>query len=357
MREELLNKIKRLRKQLHQCAEISGQEVKTKETLIRFLKEFTNFEINPCGRGFYVACRSEGRKNRGIVLRADYDALARPDGTAAHLCGHDGHAAVLCGVAMILEEQKPDRDVFLLFQPAEETGEGAFPCTEIFQKESIEEIYGMHNLPGFSKGQVYIKEGTFACGSEGLILSFQGAAAHAAYPEYGISPALAVGKFLCALPEISNQKFYESMTLCTVIGVSMGEKAFGAAAADAQVWLTLRAEKNKDLENLKEKVVHYARNVAKEENLKFKIKEQDVFPATENNEECVKKVLQCCNGQSLKEPMRWSEDFGHYLKRCKGVFFGIGAGEDCPALHTQFYEYPDCILRQSIEAFCRLIFE
>ena len=42
--------------------------------------------------------------------------------------------------------------------------------------------------------------------------------------------------------------------------------------------------------------------------------------------------------QLLKEPLRWSEDFGHYAKKARGFFFGIGDGEYYPALHTQGYE-------------------
>ena len=53
--------------------------------------------------------------------------------------------------------------------------------------------------------------------------------------------------------------------------------------------------------------------------------------------------------------MRWSEDFGHYLMKCKGAFFGIGAGEDHAALHTIHYEYPDELLERTAEAFLRLI--
>lgn len=82
------------------------------------------------------------------------------------------------------------RNVFLLFQPAEETGAGAAPCCELFEKESVAEIYGAHNLPGFPEGEIYTRPGTFACASRGVTLRFQGAPTHAAYPENGKNPAL-----------------------------------------------------------------------------------------------------------------------------------------------------------------------
>lgn len=139
-------------------------------------------------------------------------------------------------MALALEGRTLHRNVFLLFQPAEETGAGAYPCCELFEKEQIGEIYGAHNLPGFPAGAVYTRPGTFACASRGVTLRFSGAPTHAAYPENGRNPALAVGKLLCALPELASPAHFTGMTLCTVIGAELGEKAFGAACAQAEIW-------------------------------------------------------------------------------------------------------------------------
>ena len=350
-----LERIIQLRRALHACPEISGKETETKALLIDFLKSHTTMEIHPCGDGFYAAHREISPTKPAIALRADYDALAMPDGTASHLCGHDGHAAALCGAAILAEGRKFDRNIFFLFQPAEETGEGAERCIQLFQQESVDEIYGAHNLPGVPLGLVTTRPGTFACASRGLTLHFLGKPAHAAYPEHGLSPSLAVGKLLCKLPALSDPSRYTGMTLCTVIGLEMGEKAFGAAAAGAEVWLTLRAEHDRDLESLQREILHLAQALASESTLVFSWENQDVFPATENTPQCAQKVLALCQGEHLQSPMRWSEDFGHYLKLCSGAFFGIGTGENHPALHTEHYEYPDQLLKPTIETFITLM--
>ena len=82
---------------------------------------------------------------------------------------------------------------------------------------------------------------------------------------------------------------------------------------------------------------------------------QDVFPATENDPDCAEKLLQLCGGSVLEVPMRWSEDFGHYLYKKKGAFFGIGAGEDYPPLHTEHYEYPDGLLQPTTDVFWKIM--
>lgn len=351
----MMQKITELRHTLHDCAELSGQEFRTKALLMEFLKQNTSLDIHSCGDGFYAAHRERETEKPAIALRADYDALAKPDGTVSHMCGHDGHAAALCGAALMAEGKTFGRNVFFLFQPAEETGEGAAPCCELFEKEQVDEIYGAHNLPGWPLGQVTTRPHTFACASRGVTLRFLGKPTHAAYPENGISPATAVGRLLCEVPALSAPERYSGMTLCTVIGVQMGEKAFGAAAEQAEVWLTLRGEHDADLNKLFDSVLQLSEKLAAECGLAFSYEVQDVFPATENDPTCVEKVLQLCDGVILEVPMRWSEDFGHYLNSKKGAFFGVGAGENYPPLHTEHYEYPDGLLQPTMDVFWKLM--
>ena len=351
----MLKQMIELRHKLHDCAELSGQEVKTKALLMEFLKNETELELHPCGDGFYAAHREEHTSKPAIALRADYDALAKPDGTVSHMCGHDGHAAALCGAALMAQGRRFGRNIFFLFQPAEETGAGAPGCCELFEQEQVDEIYGAHNLPGWPLGQVVTKEHTFACASRGVTLRFIGKPTHAAYPENGVSPATAVGRLLCAVPALSAPEQYSGMTLCTVIGVQMGEKAFGAAAEAAEVWLTLRGEHDADLNKLFDGVLTLSEQLSSEYGLQFSYDVQDVFPATENTPACAEKVLRLCGGAVLAVPMRWSEDFGHYLNEKNGAFFGIGAGENYPPLHTEHYEYPDALLQPTMDAFWKLM--
>lgn len=344
-----------LRKSLHQCAEISGKETNTKAMLMAFLRAHCSLELVDCGSWFYGAHREDTPTAHAIALRADYDGVACPDLGARHLCGHDGHSAVLCAVALAIEGMCLGRNVFLLFQPAEETGEGALICCEIFQREQIGEIYGAHNLPGFPLGQVYTTPDTFACASRGLSIRFQGTPTHAAYPELGISPALALGQLLVALPGLTQQKQDESMTRCTIIGTKMGEKAFGMAPSQGEIWLTLRGGYDAHIQTLETDILEKAKRLAAEHGLTVSWTVHDSFPATCNHPQSAQRVLDLCDGKLLAESMRWSEDFGWYLQRCQGAFFGIGAGESHPPLHTAQYEYPDALLPISANAFLSLL--
>lgn len=354
-RDDAIREATALREALHACPEISGHEVRTRALLMQWLTAHTSMTLHPCGAGFYAAHRESNTHRSAIALRADDDALPLPGGGASHLCGHDGHAAGLCAVALMLEGATLGRNVFLLFQPAEETGQGAQACLSMLEQEHVDEIYGLHNLPGFPLGQITTRRGTFACASRGLSIRLTGRPTHAAYPELGVNPAQAVGELLCALPSLADASRYHGMTLCTPIGTRLGEKAFGSAAADVEIWLTCRSEQDDDLSLLERLIREKAVMLAQMHGLSCAFEVEDPFPATVNDAACADKVLRLCGGVVLPVPMRWSEDFGWYLQRVKGAFFGVGAGECCPGLHTADYEFPDEALPFIIDAWWLLL--
>lgn len=360
MEEKNISLAARLRHELHKIPEPSGAEVKTAGAIKAFLRENTSLEIIDCGSGFYAAHREKDAK-RSIALRADFDALVighdEKSGApiCSHRCGHDGHTAGLCLAALETDGKAFGKNVFFLFQPAEETGHGAENCLEIFSREKVDEIYGLHNLPGFPLGEIFTTLGSFAPASFGMTMKFHGKPSHAAYPADGICPAPAAGRLLAALSGLSAPEKFDGMTLCTVIGADIGGHSFGEMAGEAEVRLTLRGERESEIHLLRDNILSLAGELAKEYRLGFEVSYCDAFPSTENDPVCAKKVLDECGGKLLDEPMRWSEDFGHYLKRCHGAFFGIGAGTEHPPLHTEKYEYPDALLPFAAKAFIELI--
>lgn len=160
-----------LRHTLHQLPEPSGGEAHTLEAIQAFLVAHTTLEILPMD-GWLYAVHREGNGLPGVMLRADMDAVSGADGAAYHGCGHDGHSAGLAAAALTCEGRTFGKNVVFLFQPAEETGKGAKKCLALFERERIDEVYGLHNLPGFPMGQVLVRPGTFACASRGLSLHF-----------------------------------------------------------------------------------------------------------------------------------------------------------------------------------------
>jgi amidohydrolase len=281
----------------------------------------------------------------------------------SHKCGHDGHMTMVAGIASYLDQNPVDKgNVYLIFQPAEETGEGASRINKGLVKLDInlDYLFGLHNLAGYSKGQILTKTGTFAAASRGMVIKLFGKTSHAAEPEYGISPVMAMAEITSKMTVLHMTKPFSDLTLATVVHSELGEIAFGTSPGYGEVRITLRAMKDADMQ----KLIDYAENLvmeqAKKEKLGHEISYTETFPSTENTEEAYEIMKSAgvnagIDFKELEKSLKWSEDFGQYKLQMKTGFFGIGAGEDSPHLHDETYDFPDDILQSGIMMYAGLI--
>lgn len=356
-----IDKIIALRKKLHQIPEASLQETQTKQQLMLFLQKNTDSEIVDRGAWFYAVKRADGEPAKPpIAFRADMDAVCGGDGKPGHYCGHDGHSSILCGVALYLTEKKTlTRDVYLIFQPAEEIGQGAKLCQSLLQEKKIAEVYGLHNIPGYPLNQILVRRQTFACASTGLAIHLQGVSSHAAYPEAGRNPAVTFARLVLALEQCTKE-MQNGFVRMTVIGMDIGSVNYGVSASEGELRLTVRAERQSVFDEYLARIRNLVEQYAKDGGFTYTIKEIERFPATENSDDGVDRVCEATKkiGRGviwLEQPMRWSEDFGYYLQETKGAFFGIGDGEEHAQLHTADYEFPDAIIETGMAMFATLI--
>src|SRR5690606_6747157 len=152
-----------------------------------------------------------------IALRADMDALPMPETTPlphrsvhdgrAHKCGHDGHTAILLGVAARLADRREALrcNVRFLFQPAEEgvRGGGARVMVEQGALDGVREVYGLHNWPGFPKGEVRVTAGPTMARVQEFHVTLRGRGGHASTPEVCRDPISAGAHVVTALGTIA----------------------------------------------------------------------------------------------------------------------------------------------------------
>ena len=161
-----------LRHALHAHPELSNQEEWTRAELMRFLRAHTKLAVIDRGDWFYAVYRAPNPKRR-IAFRADHDALPIEDACdvpyaskipgVGHKCGHDGHSAALAAFAMEIDKEGCSNDIYFIFQPAEETGDGAVKCAPLITEEKIDEVFAFHNWPGYPLGTVCIWYGAVNC--------------------------------------------------------------------------------------------------------------------------------------------------------------------------------------------------
>lgn len=365
MKRENLELAIKLRHELHQNPEPSNHEVWTKKRLIDFLKEHTSLEIVDRGLWFYAIYHA-GDDKPSIAYRADFDAIPMDEGIelpygsknpgVAHKCGHDGHSAALAAFALEIDQNGAEKNIYFLFQHAEETGDGAFQAKVFIKENNIEEIFAYHNMSGEPLRSVNVIEGTSNYASRGMIIKMIGKPSHASQPELGRNPAFAIAKLIDAIPEWTAPGKNRGEVLCTVIQVNIGERAFGISASEGELLLTIRAEFEEELDKLQENFEKLAMEEADKAKLKVSFEYNDVFPVTANHPESNIKVRKVAMDKSfelneMEKGHRGSEDYGWYTKETKGTIFWIGNGVNYPPLHTFEYDFPDENIEVAVEMF------
>ncbi len=251
----------------------------------------------------------------------------------------------------------------MLFQPEEENGQGAAKviADPKFQAIKPDQVYALHNLPGFPKNKVLIREGPFAAASKGVIIQLTGRSSHAAHPEQGHSPVHMMTELMGALQDIPGKKEqFRDFCLLTIIHARLGEVAFGTNPGKATVMATLRTYRNDDMERLNHLVYDGACSLGKKHDIRVDISYTEEFPATLNDREACNHVREAARASGAElleigEAFRWSEDFGHFTGMAPGALFGLGAGEHQASLHNPDYDFPDDIIPTGAGMFFKIL--
>lgn len=358
-----------LRHALHRAPELSGEEHQTAARLADLMRGLGARVVTGLG-GTGVAA-SFGSGARGLLIRCELDALpivetgvpewrSRRPGVA-HLCGHDGHMAILYAVAHGLAGRDPGCRVILLFQPAEETGAGARAVLDDprFADLRADMAISLHNLPGLPLGAVALREGPVNCASRGLRVRLTGRTSHASEPEKGLSPGVALARLIPELAGLSRSLPTEDpgFRLATVTHARLGVPAFGVAPGEAELFVTLRTLLDDQMAALEAAARSLVAEAATA--LGFEITVHDAFGHCMNAPEAVAVLRAACAGMPAAAepvlPMRASEDFGLFGSVMPSAMLFVGSGETCPVLHAPDYDFPDDLVGVGAGVFLRAV--
>ena len=369
-----IQSLKQIRKRLHSQPELSGQEFNTQRQIFDFLERHCSVKpIAVGGTGVLARFKSED-KGKSILIRGDIDALpiqeinefehrSKTEGVS-HKCGHDGHTAILLGLAILLSENPIDKGiVYLLFQPSEENGKGAEQVLndQYFKTLQIDYVFALHNLPGFPSHEVVTKQGEFTSNVKSVIIKLKGKTAHAAEPEKGHNPAIPIARIIQYSDErTNNNPSSKDFFLITPIHVNMGKLAYGTSAGYGEVHLTIRSWSTQLMEAECNKLEGQIETICRAEHINSETVWLEEFYANINNAEAVSFISSAAEENQLSThelagPFKWGEDFGLFTQQFKGAMFGLGAGKDIPALHNPDYDFPDEIIPTGVAMFHSII--
>lgn len=363
------------RHDLHRHPEISGEE---RETAARVEAQLAALNPDRLLRnlgGHGVAAVFAGTApGPTLLFRCELDALPIPEISDAahrsdtagkgHLCGHDGHMAILAALGRGLARRRPlCGRVVLLYQPAEETGAGA---TAVLADPAFAEIrpdlsFSLHNLPGLPLGHVALAAGPVNCASRGLRIVLDGKTAHASMPETGISPMQAVSCLMPRLTDLARGTFPSSdFAMVTLTHAVLGEPAFGIAPGRAEIWATLRTLTDAGMADLCARAETLISQTARDERLALSFDYADIFHHCENAPEAVAHLRQALDDEGMAHdetglPIRASEDFGRFATCGPSAMLFLGSGTTHPALHNPDYDFPDALIEHGARLFLRVV--
>lgn len=364
------------RRALHAIPEPAYKEEKTRDYIVEILKEIGIKPKKIINTGI-IADIDTGRKGLNIAIRSDMDALPIKEKTDLdfssqndgfmHACGHDGHMAILLGLALLISKEidKYSGKIRLIFQPAEESPPegGAKLMIEEGCLDDIDRIIGYHIMPELKWDEISIASGPVMASADEFEIQIIGNGGHASAPEKTQDTIFIASKIVQALVEIVPRTISPLESAVITCGKIHGGYAFNVIPERVTISGTVRTLNEGVQKILEGKIKDTIKKLCELYNVKYEIAYNKCYPMVVNDEtscEFLKNVAYSIYGKnkvfSLK-PLMGAEDFSLYLKYVKGcyIFFGGRDTDKFYPLHSPYYTFSEKVLTKAIHFLAKSI--
>lgn len=277
-----------------------------------------------------------------IALRADVDALPIDEATGSpfastvpglmHACGHDGHVSALLGAAALLRRDPPLLPVRLLFQPAEETAEGAKALIAAGQLDGVGLVFGLHLDTAFGVGEIAVPEGPVNASTDEFTIVITGPGGHAARPHESADPVVALGFLLAQLQSVVARRVPPHEPAVLTVGRVEAGVAANVLAERARLDGTLRAASPDVRRVLIDAVRAIASSVGPAHGVDVTVEVRHGTPAVVNlpgptaiARRAAAEAVGAAGVRTAALHNMGGEDFGFYLEHVGGAFVRVGA--------------------------------
>ena len=222
-------------------------------------------------------------------------------------------------------------------------------------------VFALHNIPGAPLHQVITVDGGFSAEVQSFALTLTGVESHAAEPENGINPAAAVAELIPALAKLQRADPYDpAYALLTPVHLTVGQESYGISPGSGEVHYTVRTWSGETMRALVASITEIIHRTVAAHGLTHQLDWFEHFPATRNDPEANRCVTAAADFGGLEVvkrpfPFAFGEDFGWFSGHARTAMFGVGAGEDTPALHHPEYDFPDELIATGTAVFARII--
>lgn len=368
------------RRHLHAFPETGFEERQTSAYVARHLRAL-GLDVHEGIGGTGVVANLKVGEGRGIIgLRADMDALnitetvpgrahASTIAGKMHACGHDGHMSILLGAARLLHERQDfNGTVRFIFQPAEEHGRGAkaMMADGLFERFPVDEIYGLHNMPGMPAGGIATRAGGIMASEDNFVIHIKGRGTHAARPHMGIDPIVIASEIVLALQTVVSRSLdpsAQAVISCTEI---FTDGIRNAIPSNVIIKGDTRSYDPEVQRILERRMREISEGICRLHGAGCAFEYTHEFAPTVNWPQYVPAVVAAATAvvgaarvDADVQPMMISEDFGAFLQVVPGAFVFLGngaAGEPGGTpLHNGSYDFNDEILMTGASYFAELV--
>ena len=378
----ILDRAADVRRRLHRVPELGYEEHETAGVIRGELRRIgLDFRDGPADAPTATVA-VVGDRGPCVLLRADIDALPIRERTGVehaserdgvmHACGHDGHAANLLAVAEALAAEHRDLPcrVKLVWQPAEEGGGGGKRLVDAGLLEEtgdfgpkVDAAFGLHGWPMLPVGTVSTRPGPLLAATDTFEATIHGTGGHAAFPHFTTDPIATACAAVADLQQVVSRE--TDPTEPAVVSVTR----FRAGTANnvipdaATIGGTVRTLTPEARAASRAALERRLRHAAEGGRCDLRFDWHEGYPPTVNDPTMADYVARLAGGDFLPaaRPAMGGEDFAYYLEKVPGCFFLIGlrpAGRDeCPALHTDRFDFTDAALATGVSMMLRLVRE
>ncbi|MEL7133149.1 MAG: M20 aminoacylase family protein [Pseudomonadota bacterium] len=364
------------RRHLHAHPELDFDVHETAAFVVERLREFGVDDITTGVGKTGVVAVIKGRtdtKGRVVGLRADMDALPIEEATGVdysskypgkmHACGHDGHTSILLGAAQYLAETRNfDGTVVLAFQPAEEGGGGGREMVNdgLIEHWGIQEVYGLHNMPGLPTGQFAIRPGPLLASADEFYITVTGKGGHAAAPHQAIDPNVAAAQIILGLQSIASRNVDPlASAVISICALHSDIDTHNIIPQVTRMTGTVRALDPEVRDFVETRVGEIATSIARAHQCEAEVDYRVGYPVTVNHEEhtgYAAAAAQAVAGDVITDipPIMAAEDFAFMLNACPGAYIMLGNG-DGPMVHHPEYQFDDEAIPAGASWFVELV--
>lgn len=370
------NKMIQLRRYLHQYPELSFEEYHTHDFIVSQLSQLSCDIETPVGRNGIKATFKGTGQGPTIAFRADFDALPiqelndvpykSKNDNAMHACGHDGHTAILLGVAEIIEEHKNllKGDVVLIFQYGEEIMPGG--SQEMIDAgclDHVDKIYGTHLWSGYTTGTIYSRSGPIMASPDEFSITIQGKGGHGANPHETIDPIVIMAEFILSAQKIISRTIDPVKQAVLTFGMVQAGTSDSVIPDSAFCKGTVRTFDVDMQDHIKSKMEKLLQGLAIANDITYDFNYIKGYFPVHNHHQSYETIKQSANDLHLRyhesDLMMIGEDFSHYLRVRPGAFFLTGCRNEQKGItaphHNPNFDIDESALKYAASVFLKIL--